>query len=82
VHPDYQVRPAFGWMEKGSNTAIKTTSGRQRVNIHGALNLENFHAPFIELTKVNGDSSVALLAKIEAQNPSKSKIHAIWDNVP
>lgn len=82
VHPEYQVRPAFGWMKKGSNTAIKTTSGRQRVNIHGALNLENFDAPFVEVTKVNGDSSVALLAKIEAQNPSKSKIHVIWDNAP
>ncbi|MCF6316697.1 MAG: winged helix-turn-helix domain-containing protein [Marinosulfonomonas sp.] len=26
VHPEYQARPAFGWMKKGSNTAIKTTS--------------------------------------------------------
>ena len=82
VHPEYQTRPAFGWMKKGSNTAIKTTSGRQRVNIHGALNLENFNAPFVEVIKVNGDSSVALLAKIEAQNPSKSTIHVIWDNAP
>jgi len=82
VHPEYQVRPAYGWMRKGSNTAVKTTAGRQRVNIHGALNLENFDTPFVEVTKVNGDSSVALLAKIEAQNPSKSKIHVIWDNAP
>jgi transposase len=82
VHPEYQVRPAFGWMRKGSNTAVMTTSGRQRVNIHGALNLENFDAPFVEVIKVNGDSSVALLAKIAAQNPSKSTIHVIWDNAP
>jgi len=39
VHPEYQVRPACGWIKKGSNTAIKTTSGRIRVNIHGALRL-------------------------------------------
>ena len=82
VHPEYQCRPAFGWMKKGSNTAVKTSAGRQRVNIHGALNLENFNAPFVEVIKVNGDSSVALLAKIEAQNPSKSTIHVIWDNAP
>lgn len=82
VHPEYQVRPAFGWMRKGSNTAVKTNSGRRRVNIHGALNLENFDAPFVEVIKVNGDSSVALLAKIEAQNPAKSTIHVIWDNAP
>ena len=82
VHPEYQSRPAYGWMHKGSNTAVKTTSGRQRVNIHGAINLENFDAPFVEVIKVNGASSVALLAKIEAQNPSKSTIHVIWDNAP
>jgi len=95
VHPEYQARPAYGWMKKGSNTALKTTSGRQRVNIHGAVNLGNFDAPFVEVTKVNGDSStlieckhstavqcVALLTKIEAQHPSKSTIHVIWDNAP
>lgn len=80
VHPEYQSRPAYGWMKKGSNTAIRTTSGRQRVNIHGAVCLENFDAPFVEVTKVNGDSSVALLAKIEARNPLKTTIHVIWDN--
>lgn len=80
VHPEYQTRPAYGWMKKGSNTAVKTTSGRQRVNIHGAVCLENFDAPFVEVTKVNGDSSVALLAKIEARNLEKSTIHVIWDN--
>ncbi len=72
VHPEYQVRPAYGWMRKGSNTAVMTTSGRQRVNIHGALNLENFDAPFVEVIKVNGDSSVAYWRKSRhktLQNP-------------
>ncbi len=82
VHPEYQVRPAYGWIKKGSNTAVKTTSGRQRVNIHGALCLENFDAPFVEVLKVNGDSSIALLEKIEVRNPAKSRIHVIWDNAP
>jgi transposase len=82
VHPEYQVRPAYGWMKCGSNTAVKTTAGRQRVNIHGAISLEDFDMPFVEVTKINGDSSVALLAKIEAQNPLKSTIHVIWDNAP
>jgi len=82
VHPEYQVRPAFGWMKKGSNTAIKTTSGRKRVNIHGALCLENFDAPFVEVLKVNGDSSISLLEKIEARNRGKKTIHVIWDNAP
>jgi transposase len=82
VHPEYQVRPAYGWIKRGSLTAVKTTSGRKRVNIHGALCLENFDAPFVEVLKVNGDSSIALLEKIEAQNPAKKTIHVVWDNAP
>lgn len=82
VHPEYQTRPAFGWVKKGSETAVKTTSGRGRVNIHGAICLENFDAPFVEPVTVDGDSAVQLLGKIEANNPAKSIIHVIWDNAP
>ena len=80
VHPEYQTKPAYGWVRKGSNPAVPTTSGRERVNIHGALNLETFDAPFIEPVTVDGDSAVKLLAKIEARNPDKRVIHVIWDN--
>ena len=82
VHPEYQTRPAHGWIKKGSNTAVKTTSGRKRVNIHGAVNLENFDTPFVEVTTVNSDSSIALLEKIQARNRDKKIIHVIWDNAP
>ena len=82
VHPEHQSKPAFGWVKKGANPALKTTSGRGRVNIHGALNLENFDAPFVAPITVDGMSAVQLLAKIEARNPEKSIIHVIWDNAP
>jgi transposase len=45
-NPEYQTKPAFGWVKQGSHPAVKTTAGRGRVNIHGALNLETFDAPF------------------------------------
>lgn len=80
VHPEHQTKPAFGWVKKGSKPAVKTTAGRGRVNIHGALCLETFDAPFVEPLTVDGDSAVKLLAKIEANNPAKSAIHVIWDN--
>jgi transposase len=80
VHPEYQTKPAFGWVRAGSKPAIHTTAGRGRVNIHGALNLETFDAPFVEPTTVDGVSAVQLLAKIESRNPDKRLIHVIWDN--
>lgn len=80
VHPEYQTKPAFGWVKVGSNPAVLSTAGRGRVNIHGAVNLETFDAPFVEPTTVDGISAVQLLAKIEARNPGKRIIHVIWDN--
>ena len=80
VHPEYQTKPAFGWVKQGSQLAVKTTAGRGRVNIHGALNLETFDAPFIEPTTVDGVSAAQLLTKIEERNPDKRIIHVIWDN--
>ena len=28
VHPEYQTKPAFGWVRKGSKPAVTTTAGR------------------------------------------------------
>ena len=80
VHPEYQTKPAYGWVKTGSKPAVTTTAGRGRVNIHGALNLETFDAPFVEPATVDGTSAAQLLAKIEARNPDKRLIHVIWDN--
>jgi transposase len=80
VHPEYQSKPAFGWVKKGTNPTLKTTAGRARVNIHGALNLETFDTPFVAPVTVDGVSAVQLLTKIEARNQDKRIIHVIWDN--
>ena len=80
LHPKHQTKPAFGWVSRGSNLAVKTTAGYGRVNIHGAVCMENFDVPFVEPVSVDGDSAVQLLAKIEANNPTKSSIHVMWDN--
>ena len=80
VHPEYQSKPAFGWVKKGTNPTLKTTSGQARVNIHGALNLETFDTPFVAPSTVDGVSAVQLLAKIEARNHDKRIIHVVWDN--
>ena len=70
MHPEYQTKPAFGWVKVGSNPAVLSTAGRGRVNIHGAVNLETFDAPFVEPTTVDGVSAVQLLSKIEARKVS------------
>jgi len=80
VHPEHQSRPAHGWIRKGEKIALKRNSGRKRVNIHGAVNLENFHCPVVEADRINADSTIALFKKLEAENAGKSCIHVILDN--
>ena len=40
VHPTHAVRPVGCWAPKDTLVAIEQTSGRQRLNIHGAIDLE------------------------------------------
>ena len=40
VHPTHAARPAGCWAPKPEKLAIEQTSGRQRINIHGAIDLE------------------------------------------
>jgi transposase len=54
--------------------------GRQRINLHGALNLENFHCPLVQAERINAASTIALFEKLEASNPGKRWIYAIADN--
>src|SRR5271167_2307134 len=40
VHPTHAARPVGCWAPKEQNLAIEQTSGRERINIHGAIDLE------------------------------------------
>jgi transposase len=80
VHPEFQTKAAFGWVKVGSNPAVLSTAGRGRVNIHGAVDLKTFDAPFVKPLSVDGVSAVQFLTKIEARNPDMRIIHVIWDN--
>ena len=80
LHPEYQRKPAFGWVKKGTNPTLKATAGRARVNIHGALNLETFDTPLVAPITVDGVSAVQSLTKIEALNQDKRIAHVVWDN--
>ena len=40
VHPEFQNRPAHGWFIPAERPAVRITAGRQRPDLHGALDLE------------------------------------------
>ena len=60
--------------------AIEQTSGRQRVNIHGAIDLETGQTRMIEVETVDAVSTIKLLEAIEALYPLLALIHVFLDN--
>jgi transposase len=82
VHPTHQARPAGCWAPKGTAIALEQTSGRQRLNVHGALNLETGQTQMLEVATVNAMSLIALLIAIEAAYLGKRWIHIFLDNAP
>jgi transposase len=80
VHPEHQSRPAHGWFPKGQKTALKATSGRKRLNIQGALDLETFQFTFVEGEKINAQTTRQMLEKLERNNQTKTAIHVFVDN--
>lgn len=80
VHPTHQSRPAHGWFPKTQKTAIKATSGRKRLNIQGALDLETFQFTFVEAQRINAQTTQQMLKKLERNNPTKTVIYVFLDN--
>jgi len=80
VHPEHQSRPAHGWFLRSSNPVIAATSGRKRINIQGALNLEDGLFRFVEAEKINAQTTRQLLQKLEDTYPAKRVIHVFLDN--
>jgi transposase len=80
VHPTHVARPVGCWAPKQEKLAIEQTSGRQRINIHGAINLETGQTRMIEVETVDAASTIKLLESIEAIYPMLALIHVFLDN--
>jgi len=72
--------PVGCWGPKDVAVAVSQSSGRQRLNIHGAVDLETGKARMIEAATVNAISTIMLLRAIEAMYPDKRLIHLFVDN--
>ena len=67
-------------MPEGENIAVAPSSGRDRVNIHGAINLETGATQMLEVPAANAESTIALLEAILDAYPLMIMIHVFLDN--
>jgi transposase len=80
VHPTHGARAAGCWAAKDEHLAIEQTTGRQRLNIHGAIDLETGRTKMIEAEAIDAASTIKLLAGIEALYSTTALIHVFLDN--
>ena len=80
VHPTHAARPAGCWAPRQEKLAIEQTSGRERINIHGAIDLATGQTRMIEVVTVDAVSTIRLLELIAALYPMLVLIHVFLDN--
>jgi transposase len=80
VHPQHNTMAAYGWIRRGEERKIQTASGRDRLNLHGAMNAETLELTVIESETVDEDSTIQLLEMLENKYPLAVTIYVILDN--
>lgn len=80
VHPTHAARAAGCWAAKDETLAIEQTTGRQRLNIHGAIDLETGRTRMIEAEAIDAASTVKLLEGLEALYATAARVHVFLDN--
>jgi hypothetical protein len=80
VHPQHNTMAAYGWMKRGEKRNIPTSSGRERLNLHGAMNAETLETTLIESKTVDAHSTVQLLKTLENKYFLATSIFVILDN--
>lgn len=78
-HPQHNNQPFYGWIYKGETKTIKTNTGRKRVNLNGALNLEDIDITVLSESTINTHSMMRLVLRLEEKQPT-GEIYLIVDN--
>lgn len=80
THPQHNPALAYGWIKRGEEHQVPSNTGRRRVNINGAIDLQTLE-PIVRFDDtINAASTIALFEQIEQANPKAQQIPIICDN--
>jgi len=80
VHPQHNSVAAYGWIKKGTVKELKSNTGRKRININGAINIEEMNPVVSYSDTINAQSTISLLKEIELKHTEAETIYIICDN--
>lgn len=79
-HPQHNSLPEYGWILKGEIKALPSNTGRKRINIQGAVNLNNHALVSTVHETLDKYSTIEILKKIEKKHMDVNKIYVVVDN--
>jgi transposase len=82
THPLHNTVLASGWIKKGQDKEVFTNSGRGRVNIYGAISIEDLDVVTRSYYTINQFSVCDFLKVLRAKNPNGRKLYFILDQGP
>jgi transposase len=80
VHPQHNPVLGGAWIKRGKTHSIPSNTGRQRLNINGAINIETLHLEYRFDETIDAASTLALFDQLQQANPTAPRIIAICDN--
>ena len=83
VHPTQATKLSYGWIKKGVSKKLETTASRTRLNIIGAVKLDDIkNTVSAEYKTINAESIICYLHLIRKQHGIKGTINLILDQAP
>src|SRR3989338_7956586 len=81
THPEHNTKPSYGWILKGkaNDKFVKTNTGRERLNLNGALNFKGKVALVLDEETINKKATIHLLETIK-EKQKKGKVYLVLDN--
>ena len=80
THPQHNPVISYGWIQRGKEHPVKSNTGRRRLNINGAIDVQRMSAEIRFDDTIDAISTIDLFEQIECANPHAKRITIICDN--
>ena len=79
VHPTQATKITSSWIRKGVKKMIATVAGRSRVNLTGAIDLNNMAIFTKDYKTIDGEATIDFLKHLDHSTEDTDRIHLIVD---
>jgi len=80
MHPTQATKVSCGWIKKGTDKSIETTGSRTRLNLIGAINLNDLTSAYVKrYEKVNSETIQQFFTELRQKDTTNKQIHLILD---